>query len=189
MPSCVRAAAPALLAAAILASPSAQTRITTPREQLGFSFGDDYQLANYAQIADYWRKLDAQSDRMAPSGDWQDRRGAAAPDGNRDLARQSQEPREVSRHLTPPGVCRRRQRRRGTGALARRESGRLDRRRTARDRNARRAATRRDGLPDGQPDGRRDAAGSSTSASSSSSTPTRTATTSSPIGTCGIRIR
>ncbi len=64
MPSCVRAAAPALLAAAILASPSAQTRITTPREQLGFSFGDDYQLANYAQIADYWRKLDAQSDRM-----------------------------------------------------------------------------------------------------------------------------
>ena len=65
MPSCVRAAAPALLAAAILASPSAQTRITTPREQLGFSFGDDYQLANYAQIADYWRKLDAQSDRMA----------------------------------------------------------------------------------------------------------------------------
>jgi Zinc carboxypeptidase len=58
------AAAAAVLAAGILAFPSAQTRITTPREQLGFSFGDDYQLANYAQIAGYWRALDAQSDRM-----------------------------------------------------------------------------------------------------------------------------
>ena len=65
MRSSVRAAVvAAFLAAAILASPSAQTRITTPREQLGFSFGDDYRLANYAQIADYWRTLDAQSDRM-----------------------------------------------------------------------------------------------------------------------------
>ena len=61
-PAC--AAAAALLAAAFLTSPAAQTRITTPQEQLGFSFGDDYQLANYTQIADYWRKLDAQSDRM-----------------------------------------------------------------------------------------------------------------------------
>jgi len=52
------------LAIAALASPDAQTRITSPREQLGFSFGDDYQLANYKQIADYWRKLDAESDRI-----------------------------------------------------------------------------------------------------------------------------
>ena len=42
----------------------AQTRITTPREQLGFNFGDDYQLANYAQLVDYWKKLASQSDRM-----------------------------------------------------------------------------------------------------------------------------
>ena len=46
------------------ASPSAQPRITTPKAQLGFNFGDDYQLANYKQIAEYWRKLDAESDRM-----------------------------------------------------------------------------------------------------------------------------
>jgi Zinc carboxypeptidase len=45
-------------------SPAAQTTITTPKAQLGFNFGDDYQLANYQQIADYWRKLDAESDRM-----------------------------------------------------------------------------------------------------------------------------
>jgi hypothetical protein len=54
----------AVLAVASLAFPTAQSRITTPKEQLGFNFGDDYQLANYKQIADYWRKLDAESDRM-----------------------------------------------------------------------------------------------------------------------------
>src|SRR5690242_18695318 len=42
----------------------AQNRITTPKEQFGHNFGDDYFLADYKQIADYWRKLDAQSDRM-----------------------------------------------------------------------------------------------------------------------------
>ena len=45
-------------------NPGAQTRITTPKEQFGFNLGDDYQLANYRQIADYWRTLDAQSERM-----------------------------------------------------------------------------------------------------------------------------
>jgi hypothetical protein len=54
----------AVIATATLSSPSAQNRITTPTEQLGFALGDDYQLANYQQIADYWRKLDAESDRM-----------------------------------------------------------------------------------------------------------------------------
>ena len=46
------------------ASAAAQTKITTPKEQLGFNFGDDYQLANYAQLVDYWKKLAQQSDRM-----------------------------------------------------------------------------------------------------------------------------
>ncbi len=41
-----------------------QSRITTPKDQFGFSLGDDYQLANYRQISDYWRKLDAESDRL-----------------------------------------------------------------------------------------------------------------------------
>ena len=41
-----------------------QTRITTPKEEFGSNFGDDYFLANYQQIAAYWRKLDSQSDRM-----------------------------------------------------------------------------------------------------------------------------
>lgn len=51
-----------LIAAATTAS--AQTRITTPKEQFGFSLGDDYHLANYAQLVEYWKKLDQQSDRL-----------------------------------------------------------------------------------------------------------------------------
>ena len=42
----------------------AQTKVTSPKEQLGFNFGDDYQLANYTQLVDYWKKLAGQSDRM-----------------------------------------------------------------------------------------------------------------------------
>ena len=51
---------PLLLATAAFA----QSRVTTPKEQFGFNIGDDYQLANYTQLTDYWRKLDAESDRM-----------------------------------------------------------------------------------------------------------------------------
>ena len=54
----------ALFLLAALAAPSAQTRITTPKQAFGFELGDDYQLANYKQIAAYWRTLDAESDRM-----------------------------------------------------------------------------------------------------------------------------
>src|SRR5215510_13129365 len=42
----------------------AQTRITTPKEEFGHNFGDDYFLANYRQIAAYWHKLDRESDRL-----------------------------------------------------------------------------------------------------------------------------
>ncbi|HEX6972898.1 MAG TPA: M14 metallopeptidase family protein [Vicinamibacterales bacterium] len=49
---------------ALTSAPLEQTRITSPKDQFGFNLGDDYQLANYRQIADYWRRLDAESDRM-----------------------------------------------------------------------------------------------------------------------------
>ena len=52
--ACVASAVPGL----------GQSIVTSPREQFGFDIGDDYQLATYAQLAEYWRKLDAQSDRM-----------------------------------------------------------------------------------------------------------------------------
>ena len=46
------------------ASLKAQTNVTSPIEQFGFNIGDDYHLANYAQLSDYWQKLDRESDRM-----------------------------------------------------------------------------------------------------------------------------
>ncbi|HEX3681570.1 MAG TPA: M14 metallopeptidase family protein [Bryobacteraceae bacterium] len=38
--------------------------ITTPKDQFGFNLGDDYQLTNYTQLTDYWKKLASESDRM-----------------------------------------------------------------------------------------------------------------------------
>jgi hypothetical protein len=55
----------ALLLCLLVAPADAQRRVTTPKEQFGFSIGDDYQLANYQQLMAYWRKLDRESDRMA----------------------------------------------------------------------------------------------------------------------------
>src|ERR1019366_6525981 len=54
------------LGALVLAASTAaaQTHITSPKEEFGFNFGDDYVLANYKQIAAYWHKLETQSDRI-----------------------------------------------------------------------------------------------------------------------------
>jgi len=45
-------------------SVSAQSTITTPKQEFGFNYGDDYQLANYKQISAYWKKLARQSNRI-----------------------------------------------------------------------------------------------------------------------------
>jgi len=45
-------------------SSPALAKVTSPREQFGFNIGDDYQLVNYTQLLAYWKKLDAESDRM-----------------------------------------------------------------------------------------------------------------------------
>ncbi len=54
------------LLAALAAAPglTAQGRLTSPKEQLGWNIGDDYHLANYTQLTDYWKKLAAESDRL-----------------------------------------------------------------------------------------------------------------------------
>ncbi|HJR57743.1 MAG TPA: M14 metallopeptidase family protein [Vicinamibacterales bacterium] len=65
MPPVLRTSIAAIgLAVVVISGLRAQQRVTTPKEQFGFALGDDYQLANYQQIADYWRKLDAESDRL-----------------------------------------------------------------------------------------------------------------------------
>jgi len=40
-------------------------RPTSPKEQFGFDIGADYMLVNYTQLLEYWKKLDAESDRLA----------------------------------------------------------------------------------------------------------------------------
>ncbi len=42
-----------------------QGGITTPMAEFGFNLGADYQLANYTQLEAHWKKLEAESDRMA----------------------------------------------------------------------------------------------------------------------------
>jgi hypothetical protein len=49
---------------ALSTSVVAQPKVTSPRQEFGFDFGDDYQLATYAQLSAYWQKLDRESDRM-----------------------------------------------------------------------------------------------------------------------------
>ncbi len=46
------------------ASAAAQQRATSPQEHFGFNMGDDYRLATYTQLEAYWKKLDAESDRV-----------------------------------------------------------------------------------------------------------------------------
>src|ERR671912_1927792 len=72
----------------------AQARITAPQQQFGFEIGADYQLANYKQLADYWRKLDAESDRMIVQEIGKTSEGRAhlmaivtSPENHRNLAR------------------------------------------------------------------------------------------------------
>jgi hypothetical protein len=52
------------LCLAFSASVVAQPKITSPKAEFGFNFGDDYQLATYTQLTAYWQKLDRESNRM-----------------------------------------------------------------------------------------------------------------------------
>ena len=54
-------AAFAVFAAAPL---QAQGKLTTPKEHFGHNFGDDYWLPTYDQFQAFWKKLDAESNRM-----------------------------------------------------------------------------------------------------------------------------
>ena len=63
-----RASALAVLFLALVSAPAGtqvQPRVTSPAEQWGFAVGDDYFLATYTQLEDYWKRLDRESDRMS----------------------------------------------------------------------------------------------------------------------------
>lgn len=79
-----------------------QGRITTPKEEFGASFGDDYFLANYKQIAGYWRKLASESERIVVREIGKTAEGrphlmaiVTSPENHRNLARYQ----EISRRL------------------------------------------------------------------------------------------
>lgn len=54
----------ALPQAARQAPVAAPVKLTSPMDQWGHNFGDDYWLCNYKQLEEYWKKLDRESDRM-----------------------------------------------------------------------------------------------------------------------------
>ena len=53
-----------LILAILLSHRSAYAQIPTPEEVIGFRMGEDYKIADYAQIVDYLKQLDEQSDRV-----------------------------------------------------------------------------------------------------------------------------
>jgi hypothetical protein len=60
-------AVPLLMLAALQAqtrSPAPVAAVTAPQQQFGAAIGDDYFLANYTQLEQYWRLLAQQSDRL-----------------------------------------------------------------------------------------------------------------------------
>ncbi len=107
-----RARAAALVTVAVLGlstgrldaqSPARAAGITTPKAQFGFDIGDDYQLATYRQLVEYWRKLDAQSDRLSvvdigrtAEGRSQLMAVVTAPENHKRLSRYQ----EIARRLT-----------------------------------------------------------------------------------------
>lgn len=54
----------ALLLTAPAVAQQAPGKVTTPKEFFGFDMGEDYCLANYKQMVDYWKKIEGQTDRM-----------------------------------------------------------------------------------------------------------------------------
>ena len=42
-------------------------QVPSPKDVLGFTPGDDRKLASWGQVVDYFKKLDAASDRVMPN--------------------------------------------------------------------------------------------------------------------------
>src|SRR5687768_9931247 len=91
-----------LIAFASAAAAQTAPRVTTPMQEFGHNFGDDYFLASYKQISAYWQKLARESDRMVLDTIGQTAEGrpqlmaiVTSPANHRNLARYK----EISRRL------------------------------------------------------------------------------------------
>src|SRR5687768_6232184 len=85
------------------AAAQAVPRVTSPMQEFGHNFGDDYWLASYKQISAYWQKLARESDRMVLDTIGQTAEGrpqlmaiVTSPANHRSLARYK----EISRRLS-----------------------------------------------------------------------------------------
>ncbi len=84
-------------------APDAQSpQVTSPKQEFGFNFGDDYQLSTYTQLAAYWQKLDRESDRLVVQEIGRTSEGrphlmaiVTSPENHKNLARLK----EISRRL------------------------------------------------------------------------------------------
>jgi hypothetical protein len=54
----------ALVCASAAVAAAQAPKVTTPKQHFGFNIGDDYHLATYTQLTEYWQKIDKESDRM-----------------------------------------------------------------------------------------------------------------------------
>jgi hypothetical protein len=91
----------------LAATAGAQSRLTSPKDEFGFNFGDDYQLATYQQLAAYWHKLDRESDRLVVQEIGKTSEGrphlmaiVTSPENHRNLARYK----DISRRLASVGT-------------------------------------------------------------------------------------
>ena len=84
-----------------------QSQITTPKAQFGFNLGDDYQLTNYVQLTEYWKKLAQQSDRMKLVEIGTTAEGRPILMAIITSPGKSQEAKSVQRDLAAAGACRR----------------------------------------------------------------------------------
>ena len=57
-------AAPLVALAFVPAATQSPASVTTPRQAFGSAIGDDYFLATYTQLENYWKTLDRESDRL-----------------------------------------------------------------------------------------------------------------------------
>src|SRR5689334_21301386 len=76
--------------------------VTSPQQQFGARIGDDYFLATYSQLVDYWKTLDRESDRLTlvdigrtEEGRTQWMAVVSAPENIRDIGKY----RDISRQL------------------------------------------------------------------------------------------
>src|SRR5262245_22293753 len=99
---------PALAALAVVAlslSVSAQSRIPSPESVVGFAPGAESKLATYDQTIDYFKKLDAASDRMTlveAGTSTQDRRFYFALISSPENLKKVDRHREIARRLSRP---------------------------------------------------------------------------------------